>query len=55
VREDQLVPLSDMQSLASRLPHARLHEISSLFGHDAFLKEAAQLTPLFEYLYGESV
>ncbi len=55
VREDQLVPLSDMQALAARLPRARLHEISSLFGHDAFLKEAAQLKPLFECLYGESV
>jgi len=55
VREDQLVPLGDMRALAGRLPHARLHEISSLFGHDAFLKEAAQLEPLFECLYGESV
>ena len=55
VREDQLVPLGDMQALAGRLPRARLHEISSLFGHDAFLKEAAQLKPLFECLYGESV
>jgi homoserine O-acetyltransferase len=54
VREDQLVPLADMQALAGRLPRARLHEISSLFGHDAFLKEAAQLKPLFECLYGES-
>jgi len=55
VREDQLVPLSDMQALAGRLPRARLHEISSMFGHDAFLKEAAQLEPLFECLYGETV
>jgi homoserine O-acetyltransferase len=55
VREDQLVPLGDMQALAARLPQARLHEISSIFGHDAFLKEAAQLKPLFECLYGESV
>jgi homoserine O-acetyltransferase len=54
VREDQLVPLADMQALAARLPRARLHEISSIFGHDAFLKEAAQLKPLFECLYGES-
>lgn len=53
VREDQLVPLSDMQALAGRLPRARLHEISSVHGHDGFLKEARQLTPLFECLYGE--
>ncbi len=43
VREDQLVPIADMRALAARLPDARLHEFSSLFGHDAFLKEADQL------------
>lgn len=47
VREDQLVPLADMRAMAARLPNARLHEISSVFGHDAFLKEAEQLKPLF--------
>jgi homoserine O-acetyltransferase/O-succinyltransferase len=48
VREDQLVPLGDMQSLAARLagPH-KLVEISSLYGHDAFLKEAAVLRKIF--------
>ncbi|HEV7986464.1 MAG TPA: homoserine O-succinyltransferase [Steroidobacteraceae bacterium] len=54
VREDQLVPIADMHELAARMPHARLHEISSPFGHDAFLKEAQQLKPIFECLYGES-
>jgi len=48
VREDQLVPLSDLRSLASRLRNARLYEISSLYGHDAFLKEREQLAPLFD-------
>jgi homoserine O-acetyltransferase len=43
VREDQLVPIADMRALTARLPNARLHEISSLLGHDAFLKEAEQL------------
>jgi homoserine O-acetyltransferase len=52
VLEDQLVPIADMRALAARLPRARLHEISSLYGHDAFLKEAAALQPLFESLYG---
>jgi homoserine O-acetyltransferase len=52
VREDQLVPLDDMRALAARLPQAQLHELSSLHGHDAFLKEAAALQPLFEPLYG---
>jgi homoserine O-acetyltransferase/O-succinyltransferase len=53
VREDQLVPLTDMRSLAGRLPWGRLHEIASVHGHDGFLKEAQQLRPLFECLYGE--
>jgi homoserine O-acetyltransferase len=47
VREDQLVPLGDMRAMAARLPNARLHEMSSVFGHDAFLKEAEQLKPVF--------
>lgn len=47
VREDQLVPLGDMRAMAARLPNARLYEISSVFGHDAFLKEADQLKPIF--------
>jgi len=51
VREDQLVPLTDMQALAARLPQGRLVEISSPYGHDAFLKEARQLKPIFECLY----
>jgi homoserine O-acetyltransferase len=54
VREDQLVPIADMRALAARLPHARLHEISSTHGHDAFLKEAAALQPIFSSLYGVS-
>jgi homoserine O-acetyltransferase len=54
VREDQLVPLGDMQALAARLPGARLHELSSPHGHDAFLKESLQLQPLMHSLYGES-
>ncbi len=56
VREDQLVPLADMRAMTARLPNARLHEISSLLGHDAFLKEAEQLKQVFELLSsGESV
>jgi homoserine O-acetyltransferase len=52
VREDQLVPIGDMRTLASRLPRARLHELSSPHGHDAFLKEGAALQPVFACLYG---
>jgi homoserine O-acetyltransferase len=51
VREDQLVPIGDMRALAARLPRARLHEMSSPHGHDAFLKEAAALQSVFATLY----
>jgi homoserine O-acetyltransferase len=52
VREDQLVPLADMRALAARLPRGRLYEISSLYGHDAFLKEGDQLHGLFNRMLG---
>lgn len=48
VREDQLVPLSDMQELHARLAGPRqLIELSSLYGHDAFLKESEALRSIF--------
>ena len=47
VREDQLVPLCDMRAMVARLPVARLHELSSIYGHDAFLKETEQLRRIF--------
>ncbi|MEZ5499588.1 MAG: homoserine O-succinyltransferase [Steroidobacteraceae bacterium] len=53
VREDQLVPVADMRAMAARLPHAQLSEISSVFGHDAFLKEVAQLRAVFAKALGE--
>ena len=52
VREDQLVPLADLRGLAARLPVARLHEISSIYGHDAFLKESDQLRGIFAAALG---
>jgi len=42
-----LVPLPDMRAMVARLPVARLHEISSIYGHDAFLKETEQLRRIF--------
>jgi homoserine O-acetyltransferase len=55
VREDQLVPIADMRALTARLPDARLHEVSSLLGHDAFLKEAEQLKAVLSLVHsGES-
>jgi homoserine O-acetyltransferase/O-succinyltransferase len=54
VREDQIVPLADMQSLKSRLGGpAQLVELSSLFGHDAFLKETEALAKVFNSVLGE--
>jgi homoserine O-acetyltransferase len=47
VREDQLVPIADIRALVARLPAGRLHEISSLYGHDAFLKESELLRDIF--------
>jgi homoserine O-acetyltransferase len=48
VREDQIVPLADMQALHHRLGEsAKLIELSSLYGHDAFLKEVAVLAKVF--------
>jgi homoserine O-acetyltransferase len=52
VREDQLIPLSDARALAARLPAGRVHEISSIYGHDAFLKEAQQLRAVFAAALG---
>lgn len=47
VREDMLVPLADVRGMVARLHTARLHEISSIYGHDAFLKESQQLHGVF--------
>jgi homoserine O-acetyltransferase len=47
VQQDQLVPIADMRAMCARLPKARLHEISSVFGHDAFLKESEVLGKIF--------
>lgn len=52
IREDQLVPLADIRSLVARLPSGRLHELSSIYGHDAFLKESEQLRPIFHAALG---
>jgi homoserine O-acetyltransferase len=54
VREDQLVPLADARALAARLPRGRLHEISSIYGHDAFLKEPQQLRSIFATALGSA-
>ena len=52
IREDQLVPLADVRAMVARLPVGRLHEISSVYGHDAFLKETEQLRSIFSAALG---
>jgi homoserine O-acetyltransferase len=48
IREDQLVPLADMQQLHTLLSGpSSLIELSSLYGHDAFLKETEALREIF--------
>lgn len=48
VVEDQLVPLSDMRTLKQSLGGpVELLELSSLYGHDAFLKESQALREVF--------
>jgi homoserine O-acetyltransferase len=48
VLEDQLVPIDDLRALRDRLAGpAKLVELSSLYGHDAFLKETTALRPIF--------
>lgn len=43
VQSDELVGVEQMRALAGRLSGARLIELDSLYGHDAFLKETDQL------------
>lgn len=54
VLQDQLVPIADVRDMVQRLPYARLTEISSPYGHDAFLKERTLLQPIFERLLEEN-
>jgi len=56
VRGDQLVPVADMQALRLGLGGpARLVEIDSIYGHDAFLKEGASLKPIFDQALTETL
>jgi homoserine O-acetyltransferase/O-succinyltransferase len=54
VREDLLVPIADVRAMVARLPSGRLHEISSVYGHDAFLKETESLRAVFRSALGSA-
>ncbi len=55
VLEDQLVPIADMRSLSNRLAApCTLIELSSLYGHDAFLKEVEALRPVLARALGST-
>lgn len=44
IRQDQIVPLADLEELAVGIAApTRLHRIDSVYGHDAFLKEIDQI------------
>jgi homoserine O-acetyltransferase len=48
ILEDQLVPIADLRALRDGLAGScTLIELSSLYGHDAFLKEKAVLRDVF--------
>lgn len=55
--EDQLVPIERIRQLHRRLSGpSRLIEVNSLFGHDAFLKDAERIGPFIaDALEGESL
>jgi homoserine O-acetyltransferase len=55
IQEDQLVPRSSMQEFAARLGGpCRFVELSSIYGHDGFLKEGAALAPLIKTALAEN-
>jgi len=47
-RSDRLAPIDDMRRLARDIETSMLLEIDSLYGHDAFLKEAAVIGPVIK-------
>lgn len=54
VEEDRLVPAADSRALAHRLRNARIEILSSLYGHDAFLKEEAAIAAVLSQALQEA-
>ena len=55
VREDLIVPLSLLREYAARAPRCELVEISSPYGHDAFLKEDKLVGDVLRATLGGSI
>ena len=51
VTSDVLFPINEQQTLAKYIPNAIYHEIDSLYGHDGFLIETAQLSKQIKQFY----
>jgi homoserine O-acetyltransferase len=47
---DRLFPVEEQKMIASHIPGATYHELTSKFGHDGFLLEYDQLTAIIEPL-----
>ncbi len=53
IAEDRLVPIEDIYGLSERLPSLRcLHVLNSVYGHDAFLKEAGAVAVILRNVLG---
>ena len=52
VLEDRLVPANQIAEAARRTPRSRLITLSSVFGHDAFLKEDAIIATTLDGIFG---
>ena len=50
IDSDRLFPVEEQKFIASCIPGAVYHEITSKFGHDGFLLENDQLTEIIEPL-----
>ncbi len=54
IEQDQIVPLADMRALHAQLRGPReLFVVSSIYGHDAFLKDGGQLNPLLDEIFSK--
>ena len=48
IDSDRILPLEEQQFIAEHIPEAKMHVISSKFGHDGFLLENEQISKIVE-------